>query len=166
MKTLSCHLFEPPAYIIVRRRSSDEKFSFVKNFTNEKIYSKRFQKKPLSQKFCSTWNTKKGEMKMKTLSVTFESFTNENAMEIYKRNEKVFITIENLSNVKTFTNVNEKIVSIENNFHWDYDDEMETFSLQKKEFTFVYEITSESVSKCKIFLDLLLEMDMEFTYVI
>ena len=103
---------------------------------------------------------------MRTLSVTFESFTNENAMEIYKRNEKVFITIENLSNVKTFTNVNEKTVSIENNFHWDYDDEMETFSLQKKEFTFVYEITSESVSKCKIFLDLLLEMDMEFTYVI
>lgn len=103
---------------------------------------------------------------MKTLSVTFESFTNENAMEIYKRNEKVFITIENLSNVKTFTNVNEKIVSIENNFHWDFDDEMETFSLQKKEFTFVYEITNESASKCKIFLDLLLEMDMEFTYVI
>ena len=54
---------------------------------------------------------------MRTLSVTFESFTNENAMEIYKRNEKLFITIENLSNVKTFTNVNEKTVSIENNFH-------------------------------------------------
>ena len=103
---------------------------------------------------------------MRTLSVTFESFTNENAMEIYKRNEKLFITIENLSNVKTFTNVNEKIVSIEKNFHWDFDDEMETLTFQKKEFTFVYEITNESASKCKIFLDLLLEMDLEFTYVI
>ena len=103
---------------------------------------------------------------MRTLSVTFESFTNENAMEIYKRNEKLFITIENLSNVKTFTNVNEKIVSIEKNFHWDFDDEMETLTLQKKEFTFVYEITNESAFKCKIFLDLLLEMDLEFTYVI
>ena len=103
---------------------------------------------------------------MRTLSVTFESFTNENAMEIYKRNEKLFITIENLSNVKCFTSVNEKIVSIENNFHWDFGDEMETLTLQKKEFTFVYEITSENVSKCKIFLDLLLEMDYEFTYVI
>ena len=101
---------------------------------------------------------------MKTLSVTFESFTNENAMEIYKRNEKLFITIENLSNVKTFTNVNEKTVTIEKNFTWDF--EMETLTFQKKEFTFVYEITSESVSKCKIFLDLLLEMDYEFTYVI
>ena len=103
---------------------------------------------------------------MRTLSITFESFTNENAMEIYKSNEKVFITIENLSNVKTFTNVNEKTVSIENNFHWDYDDEMETLSLQKKEVTFVYEITDESVTKCKIFFDLLLELDQEFTFVI
>ena len=59
MKTLSCHLFEPPAYIIVRRRSSDEKFSFVKNFTNEKIYSKRFQKKPLSKNV--PYGTKKGK---------------------------------------------------------------------------------------------------------
>ena len=101
---------------------------------------------------------------MKTLSVTFESFTNENAMEIYKRNEKLFITVENLSNVKTFTNVNEKTVTIEKDFTWDF--EMETLSFQKKVFTFVYEITSESVSKCKIFLDLLLEMDLEFTYVI
>ena len=101
---------------------------------------------------------------MKTLSVTFESFTNENEMEIYKRNEKLFITIENLSNVKTFTNVNEKTVTIEKNFTWDF--EMETLSFQKKEFTFVYEITNESASKCKIFLDLLLELDYEFTYVI
>ena len=101
---------------------------------------------------------------MRTLSVTFESFTNENAMEIYKRNEKLFITIENLSNVKTFTNVNEKTVTIEKNFTWDF--EMETLSFQKKKFTFVYEITNESASKCKIFLDLLLEMDYEFTYVI
>ena len=101
---------------------------------------------------------------MKTLSVTFESFTNENAMEIYKRNEKLFITIENLSNVKTFTNVSEKTVTIEKNFTWDF--EMETLTFEKKAITFVYEITSESVSKCKIFLDLLLEMDYEFTYVI
>ena len=101
---------------------------------------------------------------MRTLLVTFESFTNENEMEIYKRNEKLFITIENLSNVKTFTNVNEKTVTIEKNFTWDF--EMETLSFQKKEFTFVYEITKESASKCKIFLDLLLEMDYEFTYVI
>ena len=101
---------------------------------------------------------------MKTLSVTFESFTNENAMEIYKRNEKLFITIENLSNVKTFTNVSEKTVTIEKNFTWDF--EMETLTFEKKEFTFVYEITNESASKCKIFLDLLLEMDYEFTYVI
>ena len=28
-----------------------KKFSFVKNFTNVKIYRKRFQKKPLSKKF-------------------------------------------------------------------------------------------------------------------
>ena len=131
----------------------------------KKIYRKRFQKKPLSKKFKNVpRGTKKGEMKMKTLSVTFESFTNENAMEIYKRNEKLFITIENLSNVKTFTNVNEKTVTIEKNFTWDF--EMETLTFEKKEFTFVYEITSESVSKCKIFLDLLLEMDYEFTYVI
>ena len=101
---------------------------------------------------------------MRTLSVTFESFTNENAMEIYKRNEKLFITIENLSNVKTFTNVSEKTVTIEKNFTWDF--EMETLTFEKKAITFVYEITSESVSKCKIFLDLLLEMDYEFTYVI
>ena len=142
-----------------------KKFSFVKNFTNVKIYRKRLQKKPLSKKFkIVPRGTKKGEMKMKTLSVTFESFTNENAMEIYKRNEKLFITIENLSNVKTFTNVNEKTVTIEKNFTWDF--EMETLTFEKKEFTFVYEITSESVSKCKIFLDLLLEMDYEFTYVI
>ena len=101
---------------------------------------------------------------MKTLSVTFESFTNENAMEIYKRNEKLFITIENLSNVKTFTNVKIENFTIEKNFTWDF--EMETLSFQKKNFTFVYEITNESASKCKIFLDLLLEMDYEFTYVI
>lgn len=103
-------------------------------------------------------------MEMITLSVTFESFTNENEMEIYKRNEKLFITIENLSNVKTFTNVKTENFTIEKNFTWDF--EMETLSFQKKEFTFVYEITKESASKCKIFLDLLLEMDYEFTYVI
>ena len=101
---------------------------------------------------------------MRTLLVTFESFTNENAMEIYKRNEKLFITIENLSNVKSFTNVKTESFTIEKNFTWDF--EMETLSFQKKEFTFVYEITKESASKCKIFLDLLLEMDYEFTYVI
>ena len=101
---------------------------------------------------------------MRTLSVTFESFTNENEMEIYKRNEKLFITIENLSNVKTFTNVKIENFTIEKNFTWDFEMEMLTF--QKKEFTFVYEITNESASKCKIFLDLLLEMDYEFTYVI
>ena len=103
-------------------------------------------------------------MEMITLSVTFESFTNENEMEIYKRNEKLFITIENLSNVKTFTNVKTENFTIEKNFTWDF--EMETLSFQKKEFTFVYEITKESAFKCKIFLDLLLEMDYEFTYVI
>ena len=103
-------------------------------------------------------------MEMITLSVTFESFTNENEMEIYKRNEKLFITIENLSNVKTFTNVKTENFTIEKNFTWDF--EMETLSFQKKEFTFVYEITKESASKCKIFLDLLLDMDYEFTYVI
>ena len=103
-------------------------------------------------------------MKTITLSITFESFTNENEMEIYKRNEKLFITIENLSNVKTFTNVKTENFTIEKNFTWDF--EMETLSFQKKEFTFVYEITKESASKCKIFLDLLLEMDYEFTYVI
>ena len=101
---------------------------------------------------------------MRTLLVTFESFTNENEMEIYKRNEKLFITIENLSNVKSFTNVKTESFTIEKNFTWDF--EMETLSFQKKEFTFVYEITNESASKCKIFLDLLLEMDYEFTYVI
>lgn len=101
---------------------------------------------------------------MRTLLVTFESFTNENEMEIYKRNEKLFITIENLSNVKSFTNVKTESFTIEKNFTWDF--EMETLSFQKKEFTFVYEITKESASKCKIFLDLLLEMDYEFTYVI
>jgi hypothetical protein len=103
-------------------------------------------------------------MEMITLSVTFESFTNENEMEIYKRNEKLFITIENLSNVKSFTNVKIESFTVEKNFTWDF--EMETLSFQKKEFTFVYEITKESASKCKIFLDLLLEMDYEFTYVI
>ena len=101
---------------------------------------------------------------MRTLSITFESFTNENETEIYKRNEKLFITIENLSNVKSFTNVKIENFTIEKNFTWDF--EMETLSFQKKEFTFVYEITNESASKCKIFLDLLLEMDYEFTYVI
>jgi hypothetical protein len=49
MKTLSCHLFGAGAYNIVRRRSQMKKFSFVKNFTNVKIYRKRFQKKPLSK---------------------------------------------------------------------------------------------------------------------
>ena len=102
---------------------------------------------------------------MRTLSVTFESFTNESAEKIYNCNEKLFITIENLTNVSTYK-IYENVSEVMKNFHWDYDDEMETLSLQKKEVTFVYEITDESVSKCKIFLDLLLEMDMEFTYVI
>jgi hypothetical protein len=103
-------------------------------------------------------------MKMRSLSVTFESFTNENAMEIYKRNEKIFITIENLTNVRSYK-IYENVSEVVKNFHWDYDDEMETLSFQKKEFTFVYEnISNENFSKCKIFLDLLLEMDVEFTF--
>ena len=102
---------------------------------------------------------------MKTLSVTFENFTNESAEEIYKCNEKLFITIENLTNVSTYK-IYENVSSVVKNFHWDYDENPEALTFQKKEFTFVYEITKESASKCKIFLDLLLEMDYEFTYVI
>ena len=49
----------------------DEKFSFVKNFTNEKNYSNRFQKKPLSQKFCSTWNIFWKRFLLKALTVNF-----------------------------------------------------------------------------------------------
>ena len=105
-----------------------------------------------------------GEMKMRTLSVTFESFTNESAEKIYNCNEKFFITIENLTNVSTYK-VYENFSEVVKNFHWD-DDEMQTLSLQKKEVTFVYEITDESVTKCKIFFDLLLELDQEFTFVI
>ena len=69
---------------------------------------------------------------------------------------KLSVTFEKVGNVSK-----EKFTK-ETSFDWD--DEMEELSLQMTKFTFEYNITNENFTKVKIFLDLLLEMDVEFTY--
>lgn len=95
------------------------------------------------------------------LSVTFEKVGNVSKEKFTKENEKILLTIENIANEKVS---NVKIENFTKETSFDWDDEMEELSLQMTKFTFEYNITNEKFTKVKIFLDLLLEMDVEFTY--
>ena len=94
--------------------------------------------------------------------VTFENLTIESAENLTIENEKIFITIENLGAVLTNVNENEYLQMKE--FYNEWDDENYTINFQMKDITFVYEITNEKVTNVTTFLDLLLELDYQFTY--
>lgn len=98
---------------------------------------------------------------MKVL-LTFENLTKESAENLTIENEKIFITIENLGAVLTNVNENEYLQMKE--FYNEWEDENYTINFQMKDITFVYEITNEKVSNVTTFLDLLLELDFQFTY--
>lgn len=94
--------------------------------------------------------------------VTFENLTIESAENLTIENEKIFITIENLGAVLTNVNENEYLQMKE--FYNEWEDENYTINFQMKDITFVYEITNEKVTNVTTFLDLLLELDYQFTY--
>ena len=94
--------------------------------------------------------------------VTFENLTKESAENLTNENEKVFLTIENLGG--KLTNVNKEEYLQMKEFYDDWADESYTMEFQMENITFVYEITNETLSKVTTFLDLLLELDYQFTY--
>lgn len=94
--------------------------------------------------------------------LTFENLTKESAENLTIENEKIFITIENLGAVLTNVNENEYLQMKE--YYNEWEDENYTIEFQMKDITFVYEITNEKVSNVTTFLDLLLELDFQFTY--
>ena len=94
--------------------------------------------------------------------LTFERIYSENPVEeLTNENEKVFLTIENLGG--KVTNVNIEQMKEEEEFTFD-EVSYETIVHEFSNVTFEIEVSNEKVSGVTTFLDLLLEMDYQFTY--